>query len=51
MRRHVSSGRDFIWDHLRLEDVSCYWKTLLTEYAALLRYKVKPDPNLIEIKK
>jgi len=32
-------GRQFIWDHLRMEDVSCYWKKLLVRYAALLRWK------------
>ncbi|KAG1659939.1 O-glucosyltransferase rumi [Nymphon striatum] len=34
-------GYEYIWNHLRMEDVSCYWKKLLTEYAATLNYKVK----------
>jgi len=32
-------GRQFIWDHVRMEDVSCYWRKLLVRYAALLRWK------------
>ncbi|CAL9698597.1 unnamed protein product [Knipowitschia caucasica] len=34
-------GRQFILDHLKMEDVSCYWKELLTEYSKLLTYKPK----------
>ncbi|XP_030059752.1 protein O-glucosyltransferase 1 [Microcaecilia unicolor] len=34
-------GRQFITDHLQMEDVSCFWETLLKEYAKLLTYKVK----------
>jgi len=32
-------GYQFIWDHLRMEDVSCYWKKLLLRYAKLLQWK------------
>ncbi|XP_072026516.1 protein O-glucosyltransferase 1-like [Amphiura filiformis] len=32
-------GRDFIWNHLRMETVECYWKKLLKEYAKLQKYK------------
>lgn len=31
-------GHKFILDHLTMEDVSCYWETLLTEYSKLLTY-------------
>uniref|UniRef100_UPI00358F03E2 protein O-glucosyltransferase 1-like n=1 Tax=Myxine glutinosa TaxID=7769 RepID=UPI00358F03E2 len=31
-------GHQFITEHLRMEDVACYWKTLLLEYAKLLTY-------------
>ncbi|KAM9454457.1 protein O-glucosyltransferase 1 [Clarias gariepinus] len=34
-------GQTFIEDHLRMEDVSCYWETLLTDYSKLLEYKPK----------
>lgn len=32
-------GAEFILDHLRMHDVSCYWETLLTEFSQLLTYK------------
>ncbi|KAL4657016.1 protein O-glucosyltransferase 1 [Arapaima gigas] len=34
-------GQQFILDHLRMEDVSCYWEKLLTEFGRLLKYKLK----------
>lgn len=37
----ASRGRQFILDHLKMEDVSCYWETLLTDYSKLLTYKPK----------
>lgn len=43
-------GRDHIWNHLRISDVHCYWRELLREYTQLLRYKVKRDTGLIEIR-
>lgn len=42
-------GYDFIWKHLRMEDVQCYWERLLKSYAKLLRYKVVRDKSLIRI--
>jgi len=44
-------GRKFIWDHLRMEDISCYWRHLLTKYANLLKWKPKRDKSLKEITK
>ncbi|XP_048865291.1 protein O-glucosyltransferase 1 [Brienomyrus brachyistius] len=32
-------GQQFIQDHLDMEDVSCYWEKLLTEFGRLLKYK------------
>ncbi|XP_066283817.1 protein O-glucosyltransferase 1-like [Branchiostoma lanceolatum] len=32
-------GFQFIWDHLRQEDVQCYWKKLLKKYAKILKFK------------
>lgn len=32
-------GKEFILNHLRMQDVSCYWEKLLTEYSRLLTYK------------
>ena len=42
-------GRQFIWDHLRMEDVSCYWETLLKKYAKLLKFKPKRNKNYKQI--
>jgi len=46
----VDRGRQFIWDHLRMEDVSCYWKKLLLRYAKLLRWKPKRASGYKEMK-
>ncbi|CAN9498395.1 unnamed protein product [Ophioblennius macclurei] len=32
-------GQEFILNHLRMEDVSCYWEKLLKEFGQLLTYK------------
>ncbi|XP_020799613.1 O-glucosyltransferase rumi [Drosophila serrata] len=42
-------GHEFVWLHLRMEDVQCYWRKLLQEYAQLLTYQVQPEPDLVEI--
>lgn len=42
-------GYQYIWENLRMEDVTCYWRTLLQRYVKLLRFKVIRDPELIEI--
>ncbi|XP_078732599.1 protein O-glucosyltransferase 1 [Lampetra fluviatilis] len=38
-REIAERGQKFILDHLRMEDVSCYWRSLLQRYASLLKYK------------
>lgn len=43
-------GYRFIWDHLRMKDIECYWEKLLNEYSKLIKYDVKLDERLIEIK-
>ncbi|XP_031708241.1 protein O-glucosyltransferase 1 [Anarrhichthys ocellatus] len=35
----ATRGKEFILDHLRMRDVSCYWERLLTEFSRLLSYK------------
>ncbi|XP_053471717.1 protein O-glucosyltransferase 1 isoform X2 [Ictalurus furcatus] len=42
-------GQKFIEDYLRMEDVSCYWETLLTEYSKLLEYKPKRKSSYNQI--
>ncbi|XP_063952444.1 protein O-glucosyltransferase 1-like [Lytechinus pictus] len=43
-------GRDFIWNHLRMEDVQCYWLNLLKRYGKLQKYKPKLRNDLKQIK-
>lgn len=42
-------GKEFIINHLRMQDVSCYWEKLLTEYSRLLTYKPKRRKNYNEV--
>ncbi|XP_052650522.1 protein O-glucosyltransferase 1 isoform X3 [Harpia harpyja] len=42
-------GRQFITEHLQMEDVSCYWEHLLSEYSQALTYKVKRRKSYSEI--
>ncbi|XP_037552281.1 protein O-glucosyltransferase 1 [Nematolebias whitei] len=35
----ATRGQEFILNHLRMEDVTCYWERLLTEFSQLLTYK------------
>uniref|UniRef100_A0A8D0AWE2 Protein O-glucosyltransferase 1 n=1 Tax=Sander lucioperca TaxID=283035 RepID=A0A8D0AWE2_SANLU len=42
-------GKEFILDHLRMQDVSCYWERLLTEFSHLLTYKPKRKNNFNQI--
>ncbi|CAD5110907.1 DgyrCDS269 [Dimorphilus gyrociliatus] len=47
----ANRGYEFIWNHLRMEDIECYWEKLLKRYAKLLKFKVKLDSSLIRITK
>lgn len=49
-KRIAQNGFDFVWNHLRMTDVNCYWKKLLQEYAKLLKFKPSLDPELVEIR-
>lgn len=42
-------GKEFILDHLRMEDISCYWEKLLIEFSKLLTYKPKRNNNYNQI--
>uniref|UniRef100_A0A8D0AY82 Protein O-glucosyltransferase 1 n=1 Tax=Salvator merianae TaxID=96440 RepID=A0A8D0AY82_SALMN len=42
-------GHQFITDHLRMEDIYCYWERLLKEYSKALTYKVKQQNHYREI--
>ncbi|KAF6715604.1 Protein O-glucosyltransferase 1 [Oryzias melastigma] len=42
-------GQEFILQHLRMEDVSCYWEHLLTNFSRLLTYKPSRRKNYNQI--
>ncbi|KAK2182100.1 hypothetical protein NP493_366g01032 [Ridgeia piscesae] len=39
VRKIAERGRRFIWEHLRMEDIECYWEKLLKRYAKLMKWK------------
>ncbi|XP_026220210.1 protein O-glucosyltransferase 1 [Anabas testudineus] len=45
----ATRGKEFILNHLRIQDVSCYWERLLTEFSKLLTYKPKRRNNYNQI--
>ncbi|XP_074644839.1 protein O-glucosyltransferase 1-like [Tubulanus polymorphus] len=49
VRAIAERGQKFIWDHLRMEDVSCYWEKLLKSYAKLLKFKPTKNPEFQRI--
>ena len=46
----ADAGADFIDQHLRMSDVTCYWRKLLLSYTKLLKYKVVRDQKLSLVK-
>ncbi|XP_061642131.1 protein O-glucosyltransferase 1 isoform X2 [Phyllopteryx taeniolatus] len=42
-------GMEFISEHLQMQDVSCYWERLLTEFSQLLTYQPKRQNNYSRI--
>uniref|UniRef100_A0A3P9IC45 Protein O-glucosyltransferase 1 n=1 Tax=Oryzias latipes TaxID=8090 RepID=A0A3P9IC45_ORYLA len=42
-------GQEFILQHLHMEDVSCYWEQLLTNFSHLLTYKPSRRKNYSQI--
>lgn len=48
--RIADRGFEHIWNHLRVKDINCYWKKLLTRYSKLVKYEVEThDEGFIEI--
>lgn len=43
-------GYEMIWNNLRMKDVECYWRKLLTQYGKLIKFDVTCDNEFIEIK-
>ncbi|XP_060067840.1 protein O-glucosyltransferase 1-like [Ylistrum balloti] len=50
VKKIADRGRQFIWDHLTMEDISCYWEKLLKRYAKLLKYTPKRNKDYKQIK-
>lgn len=48
-RRIAERGQRFIRDHLRMEDVSHYWRSLLTRFSHLLTYRVTQRKGYREV--
>lgn len=50
-KKIADHGRDFIWNNLRMTDITQFWKKLLERYSKLVTYKVTLDKTLIKIEK
>lgn len=46
----ANRGFEMIWNNLQFKDVECYWRKLLRSYGKLMKYEIKKDDSLIEIK-
>lgn len=42
-------GKKFIMEHLRMDDIYCYWEDLIKEYSQLLKFKPKRNKNYKQI--
>ncbi|CAL8406791.1 unnamed protein product [Arctogadus glacialis] len=42
-------GRQFILEHLKMEDVSCYWEQLLSQFGRLLQYRPQRNTSYAQI--
>lgn len=51
MENMAERGQKFILDHLRMEDVSCYWKKLLHQYAKLQKFTPQRNKHYKQIKR
>ncbi|KAK2547994.1 Protein O-glucosyltransferase 1 [Acropora cervicornis] len=49
-RAITERGYQFIKDHLRMQDVKCYWKQLLKRYAKLVQWKPQQNLSFQEVK-
>ncbi|PIO23058.1 hypothetical protein AB205_0016900, partial [Aquarana catesbeiana] len=48
-KKIAERGEQFIAEHLRMEDVARYWRSLLTRYSQLLTYKVRRRKDYREV--
>ncbi|KAG7248723.1 hypothetical protein CRUP_008729 [Coryphaenoides rupestris] len=42
-------GQRHILDHLKMEDVSCYWEKLLSQFGRLLQYQLRRNTTYSQI--
>ncbi|CAL8284316.1 unnamed protein product [Gadus morhua 'NCC'] len=42
-------GRQFILEHLKMEDVTCYWEQLLSQFGRLLQYRPQRNTSYAQI--
>ncbi|KAG8431545.1 hypothetical protein GDO86_018333 [Hymenochirus boettgeri] len=49
MKKIAERGQQFITQFLRMEDVSQYWKSLLSQYSQLFRYRVRRRKDYREV--
>jgi protein glucosyltransferase len=47
----ANEGYQFVWNHLKQEDVECYWKMLLVDYSKLIKWKIIKEDSYITINK
>lgn len=45
----AARGHALVWDHLKMSDVECYWRHLLTKYAGLLLFRPVRDNQLVRV--
>ncbi|KAK2163625.1 hypothetical protein LSH36_76g03039 [Paralvinella palmiformis] len=50
VKKIAERGYEFIRDHLRMQDVSCYWQRLIARYTELLTWKPSLNKSLFEVK-
>ncbi|CAL7943446.1 unnamed protein product [Xylocopa violacea] len=50
-KRIAMRGRDFVWNNLKMWNVTQFWKKLLKKYSKLLTYKTSLDKDLVKIER
>jgi protein glucosyltransferase len=49
VQKIADRGFNFILNHLKFKDITCYWRRLLLAYTKLLNYEITRDYTLFEI--
>lgn len=48
-KKIANKGFEFIYKHLKMDDIQCYWERLLDKYAKLMKFEIKLDSAMIHI--